>query len=392
MPRITRYVLFQLLATFIVSLVGISVVMVVSIMAKEGMQQGLGIEAALRLLPYAFPLALRFSVPATMLMATCSVFGHMSADNEVIAIKSLGITPRVILRPALALAFCMSLAMIWLNDVAVTWGADGMRRVFAESVEEVVFRLLRTQKSYTNKHFSINVTSVQGRKLIQPTLVLRTGGDTKTIVAREAELRTDLENRTLSILLTDCTIESTGIVIANPATFEGSIPLSKATRRERPERKTSELALASISDEAIYQETFIRSLEQQMAAEAAYQMILGDFEQLGGNRWNELHHRHDQATRRLTRLHLEPWRRFAEGFGCLFTVMVGAPLAIRMRTANVFTTFASCFFPVLCIYYPLLMWTVDRAKDGAMPPYSVWLGNVVLMLLGGWLMRGVLRY
>ena len=89
LPRITRYVLFQLLATFIVSLVGISVVMVVSIMAKEGLQQGLGIEAVLRLLPYAFPLALRFSVPATMLMATCSVFGRMSADNEVIAIKSL---------------------------------------------------------------------------------------------------------------------------------------------------------------------------------------------------------------------------------------------------------------------------------------------------------------
>ena len=72
--------------------------------------------------------------------------------------------------------------------------------------------------------------------------------------------------------------------------------------------------------------------------------------------------------------------------------MVGAPLSIRMRTTNFFTTFALCFFPVLCIYYPVLQWAVTQAKDGVVPPYTVWIGNGVLMVIGLLLTRRIIRY
>ena len=88
----------------------------------------------------------------------------------------------------------------------------------------------------------------------------------------------------------------------------------------------------------------------------------------------------------------EPWRRWANGFSCFFFVLVGAPLAIRWRSADVWTSFGICFLPILCVYYPLLAFSVDRAKCGVLPPYAVWLGNVVLLVLGGWLLRRVIRY
>lgn len=404
MSKIARYVLSQLTLTFTVTLLGMTFVLVFGIMVKEGMRQGLGLAAILRLLPYALPSALRFSVPASLLLAACSVYGRMAADNEVVASKSLGISPRVILFPALLLGVAVSMGMIWLNDVAITWGASGMQSVIAESVEEVVFRLLKTERSFRNGHIEIYVKQVRGRKLIEPRLKLR-GENNWVAHAREAELETDLQRQTLTILLTDCTVTSEGdnnrnrIGFADPGTYKQEIPLSWATKKDAREVRVSELGLSRISNEMVRQQAHIRAVEQQLGARAAFQMVTGDFAALGsstrhpdGLNWQTLHQRHRDSKSRLNRLRLEPWRRFAEGFSCLFIVIVGAPLAIRMRTNNFFTTFAMCFFPVLCIYYPILQWTVEQVKDGGLPPYSVWLGNLVLFFTGGWLTRAIVRY
>jgi lipopolysaccharide export system permease protein len=122
-------------------------------------------------------------------------------------------------------------------------------------------------------------------------------------------------------------------------------------------------------------------------------MMTGDFSQLADTPdWNRRREQIDGARARLHRLYLEPWRRWANGFSCFFFVLVGAPLAIHMKSANFFTTFAACFLPILLIYYPLLAFGVDRCKDGVMPPYTVWLGNLVLCLIGIWMTRRVIRY
>jgi lipopolysaccharide export system permease protein len=129
-----------------------------------------------------------------------------------------------------------------------------------------------------------------------------------------------------------------------------------------------------------------------MAAEAAFDMISGDFAGLADPHWKKRRDKVRIAGQRIHRLQTEPWRRWATGFSCFFFVMVGAPLAIRLRNSDLWTSFAICFLPILLVYYPLLALGVDRAKDGALPPYSVWLGNVILLLAGLWLMRKVNRY
>lgn len=374
-------------------------VLMFGVIVNEGRRQGLGLDSIFRLLPYAMPIALRFSVPASLLMSTCSVFGRMSADNEIVAAKSLGINPRTMLYPAFGVAVVLSIGMIWLNDISGSWGFAGMRTVVYESVEEVVFRKLKTERSFRNKYFSINVKRVEGRKLIEPRFEIR-GDEPIVVEARVAEMQTDLKAEQLKILLTDSTADQEGkIHIANAGTFPYIVPLSEATMKDRNDPSVSDLGLRMISKEAIAQQAKIRSIEQELAARAAFQMVMGDISQLNvgsnhadGATWKGLHRKYAKSKSRLNRLHLEPWRRCAEGFSCLFIVMVGAPLAIQMRTTNFFTTFAMCFFPVLCIYYPVLMWAVDRVKDGELPPYSVWLGNGLLLIIGILLTRKVVRY
>ena len=95
---------------------------------------------------------------------------------------------------------------------------------------------------------------------------------------------------------------------------------------------------------------------------------------------------------RLFRLQAEPWRRWANGFSTLCFVLVGAPLAILLKRADVMTTFGLLFIPILGAYYPLLMGCCDRAKAGAMPPYIIWVPNVLAAIIGVWLMKRVIRY
>jgi lipopolysaccharide export system permease protein len=129
-----------------------------------------------------------------------------------------------------------------------------------------------------------------------------------------------------------------------------------------------------------------------MATEVAYQMLTGDLASLTDPSWAGKVNRIHEAVGRIHRLETEPWRRWANGFSCLFFVMIGTPLAIRMRNADLWSSFAVCFLPILIIYYPLLALGVDRAKAGELPPYSVWLGNVILAVAGLWIMRKVMRY
>ena len=120
MKIITRYVLSELLQVFLVSLSALTLFMLVVGLVKEAQQQGLGLVQILLLVPYVLPEAMRFAVPGTMLFAVSSVFGRMSASNEVTALKAAGITPMALIWPAVMLALVVSFVSVWLNDVAVS--------------------------------------------------------------------------------------------------------------------------------------------------------------------------------------------------------------------------------------------------------------------------------
>ena len=396
MRRLTRYVLFELVAVFTITLTGITMLLILVGVAQKALSEGLGPGPILRMVPYVVPVALQVSVPATILLAACSVFGRMSADNEIVAIKSLGISPMAVISPALVLAFVVSLIAVWINDIAVSWGRTGIYRVVVESVEEVAYRMLRTQRAYNTRQFSINVKGVSGRRLIRPSILIRGGPNSPpvSINASEAELQTDTQENTLSIVLTNGTIDvGQRWSVAFPGTYERVIPLVDATRKGNNSDSPSLIELRRISAEAGRQREVTATAERQGATAAAFQMMTGQLPQLTDEAdWRRRRDAIEGARSRLHRLRLEPWRRWASGFSCFFFVLLGTPLAIQMRTSNFFTTFAACFLPILLVYYPLLMFAVDRSKDGAVPPYTVWLGNLVLAAAGAWMVRRVIRY
>ena len=394
MRTLSRHVLIELCKMFLVLLLAIIPLMIIQGLVRNAMQFALPPKQILLLVPYVLPDALRFAVPVTLLLAATSVYSRMAGTNEVVAVKSMGISPTAILWPAIVLAFLLSLATTWLNDVAVSWGRNGASRVIVEAVEDIVYGMLKAQGGYSSKGFDVTVKKVEGHVLKGATVsIKRRGAPQITITADTAELRSDYEKGTLKIIPRYGTIQAgeTNVSFFDDA-GELELPFYEASRAEGRSNHPSNIALSRIRTETVDQEERIESFRQELATRAAYEMLNGDFGLLTGPEWDTRYRDLKVMQARLHRLRTEPYRRWSTGFSCLFFVWVGAPLAIRLRNQDFLTSFFLCFAPILGVYYPALMWTIDGAKNGTFPPYAVWAGNLLLFAWGAWLLRRVIRY
>jgi lipopolysaccharide export system permease protein len=392
MRILTRYVLAELLKVFSLTLIGLTLLIFIVLIGKEAVDKGISLGPLARMAPYLLPQAMQFAVPGTMLLATTSVYGRMASYNEIVAIKSLGISPMVLVWPTLVLATLVSFVAVILNDVAVSWGRLGVQRVGLASLEEVAYGQLRVRRQFNVGNVNISVRDVVDRRLILPTLIVQSSGDRPpwTMSADEAVLRLYPEEGKLVVQFRNVDVE--GPINAYTDIFEYPIMLDELAGGGHSARSPSTYALAEIRPAVAEQEATVARVEQSMNAQAALALMSGDFDSLSRSAWQTHEPELDAARFRLHRLYTEPWRRWANGFSCLCFVMIGVPVAALLRYSEFIASFFSCFLPILVVYYPLLAVSVDQAKDGAFPPQSVWLGNILLALAGIWLIRRLNRY
>jgi lipopolysaccharide export system permease protein len=395
MRILTRYVLFDLIKVFIITLSGLSLLIFVVLIGKEAVDKGIGLGPLLRMAPYLLPQAMQFAVPGTMLLAVTYVYGRMSSYNEIVAIKSLGISSMAVIWPTFVLATLVSFGAVVLNDIAVSWGRLGVQRVFLASIEEVTYGQLRLKHAHNFGRANISVRHVDGHRLIEPTLIIQGSGSepAMTVSAAEAELRLLPEEGKIVLQLLDFEIDGEfKYKDPGPEPFTYEISLEELTGSTTKHRSPSTYALAEIAPAIREQEDLLARIDQSLVAQSAFGMLTGDFDSLSVATWG-VHEKDKQSAQfRLHRLHTEPWRRWASGFSCLCFVLIGVPVAVWLKQSEFIASFFICFLPILLAYYPLLMVSVDQAKDGTIPPQSVWLGNFLLSLVGVWLLRRVNRY
>lgn len=390
MNKLTRYILRELLQVFLLTLGGLTALIFVGLVGREAVKHGLGLGPLLRMTPYMLPEALQYTVPGTMLLATTSVFGRISSSNEIIAAKSLGISPWRLATPAFALAGIISVGAVAVNDLAVSWGRLGVQRIIMESAEEVIYGQLRLHRGYAKGGLQINVAKVVGKKLIKPRVTVheKDGEKPWTLESASAELRSSEDRQKLIVRFDGIHLEGP-LKWADASTIEREIDLSKLFGVSDGARSPSDYALSEIAAERVASNRRLAGLQQRESHERMLAMMTGDFERLSDESWGPIQARKGGDTYRLQRLAVEPHRRWSTGFSCLSFVLVGVPMAIWRQKGEFLASFFLCFLPILLVYYPLLVVSVDHAKDGDVPPVAVWLGNAVLAVWGLWMMRRV---
>lgn len=375
----------------------ISMTMVISVIfvGQQLIAEGINYLTIARLLPFIFLIALQYSVPATLLFAVCCVYGRISADNEIIALKSAGISPMRVFRPAWILGLLVSMPAVWLNDQAVSWARPGMEQVVLRSIEEILYPALRSQRSYTSeKGFSIYVEDVQDKWLIKPKIWMFSAdsGQLTTIYSERAKISVDMESDRLIIELVDSYVD---INHDKQAKINGSeiieLPLTKASKAGSSATSPSNYSMAEIPNELNELGKLNDRRREQLAAQFSLALGSGRYSSLEEPVVHMLKHEIHSTEYRMARLKTEPSRRWSLGFSCLAFVWMGVPMAILIKSADYWWSFGLCFIPILLVYYPLFGLALDMSKKGTWPAYSLWLGNIVLAIIGTWLMRKIVR-
>lgn len=393
MNLITRYVIGELSKIFLLSVFTMTLLMVMVFLVQEAWQESLTPETILELIPYTIPTALCFAIPGTVLFSVCIVYGRMSGTNEIVAIKSLGISPNKVIFPGLAIAVVLSLFTVYVNDLAVSWGRTGIYRVILNSSSKTIYSVLNSHGSFNKGPLSIWVDGVSGDTLIRPHIERHDENQNNRIVIRaeRAKIRVDAERNALVFRLENGWIEQGDDLRLYIDKKDIDLPLGDVTKKTGSGRSPSNLPLREMKTELTLQNQRVDEQQKKLAINAAFQMVGGDVIGITQPNWNSAIHELDQRVYRKHRLETEPWRRWANGFSCLCFIIVGAPLAIYMRKSDFWTIFGVCFIPILLAYYPLLMFGVEKSKSGDLPPFCVWTGNLVMVGVGLWLIRKVCR-
>ena len=388
LPRlITRYLLWELAKVFLVSSFAFVGLMLVFGIVDEASDRGIGPDIVIQLIPYIIPKALMFAMPATCLFSICVVFGRMAADNELIAIQAMGLHKSVVVVPALLMAFLLSIFAVWVNDVSFAWSYWGIERVVLKSTDQIIYSTLRNEGRIRSEKFSIEVEGVEDRRLIRPIIIINESNSKQIrLVAEEAELAAKPDTHELVL-----TLKRGSAIFENRADYLFPdevipIPLKSPEEIAKATGNPSHLYLRQIGQAIEKQIADLEKLKQENAIRACSQMVTGDLVGLTNADWKIRSDELSEAEARLSRLHVVPHRRWANGFSCLAFAIIGIPVALRMKTSNHAATFGICFLPILLIYYPLFMLGLDGAKMGSLPPWGAWLGDFTCMTIGAFLL------
>lgn len=123
LPLLDRWLLNELIGPLLFGIAAFTAVSlsvgVVFELVRRVAESGLPLTAALQVLLLRLPGFLVLSFPMATLMATLLAFSRLSGSSELTALRSVGVSTRRMVMPALALALCMSVLTFVFNDVIV---------------------------------------------------------------------------------------------------------------------------------------------------------------------------------------------------------------------------------------------------------------------------------
>ncbi len=391
-----RMIFFELARVFVLSLVGITGIMVMAGIVAEATQQGLSPTQILAAIPLLIPSFLPYTIPATTLFASCVVYGRLANDNEILAIKAAGIHLRLVIGPAVVLGLLMSGATMGLYYQLIPYTHYLLRTNFLNDAEEFMYATLKKDRVLKrwDLPYCIWVRQVQGRRLEDAIFKRRDRPGHYDVVAsaREAELHVDLANKQVLVHMLHCYVlgeNGTGFGYVKDRIW--SVPLPPdfgAARQMRPR--------AMGVPELLYRRLELQDDMTNRAAEIALSIARKsmsnppyDLDKHIANLKSAQQQRRYDLWALETELHMRP----ALSFGCLFFVLVGCPVGIWFSKSDYLSAFITCFLPIVFVYYPLLLCTTNFAKQGKAPAYlALWASNALMGLIALILFRRLLKH
>lgn len=383
-----RYVLFGVIKIFLSALFILTIGLMFFLIVQTSIKSGVPFSLAFKLTPYLIPEIFSMALPAAALLATTVFFARMGGNNEIIALKSLGVPPWRVLAPVWIFMAIVSVFGIWFNDLSTSWTRMQIKHVLLEGFEKTLLNQLRTEKRFVTPtgQYEIKVSDVaEDGVLINPEFSGKIGGVNGVAESAKIEVEFNVENPIVHIRLNNAEVETNQAKGFIPVSYDFSIPLNEVFRtktRVDPPAKEIKKALNNLE---IEHKAFHRSL----VSKAMFSFLSGNLDGTANDEWKNRTIVEKGYERQQNRYKLTIPRICAAGFSCFFFVWVGAPYAILIKKADFTFAFFTSFLPITAIYYALFTFGLQSVKSGALPPIATWLGNVALGVIGILLLKKI---
>jgi len=415
-PRISmrilqRYVLNDLLRVFGLSIFVLTVLLVVMGVAGGSCQTRAGGDADLQITPWIIPSLLPYTIPATLLLTVCIVYGRMAGDTRSGRSRAAGINVFAVLGPSFVMGAVLSLGTFILTDQFIPLGRARIERIVTLAMEDIFLEVLRANNTYNDAAhgISIHVTRVEDRAQSgQPGGAqastgsrIRPQADRPDLPLPAAERRVRHDHSpggdgAVRYERAAGTAGSAGWALRTPGgnnfdfdREDQAFPMPaqndtlKAPRNMTIDSLRRELVgLVRERDEALHRQVIKTVLA----------LSEGNFERFSASEFQQVEFKESLRAERHQKLRTEIHGRVALSCSCFFFVLIGSPIAIIWGKRQFLTNFALCFTPILLGYYPIVLLTMNLCRDGVVEPaWGMWVGNAGLLATAVVVLRRVFR-
>jgi lipopolysaccharide export system permease protein len=395
-----RYVIGEVVRAFLMALLTMTIIFVLFMVMAEATKMGLSPRDILSLVPFIIPSTLPYTIPVSMLFAVTVVYGRLASDNEIIAVKTAGLSAWSVLLPTIFLGAALTAGLYFTCNIAIPRATHQARMVIFQNLEEMFYKLLKKDREFNNPGwpFLIKVQDVEDKTMIEATFLRRSKGGPSPfdmfVRARKAKINFDTDRGVARVYLDGAEISSGGkaddIVLVNDQYFDMDLP---EKGNNAFDKRIQEWTTPELEREQVKYRRLIAQERKRQAIDASFGFAAGRVQAVNwagvGNAFRE----YNFWSHKLDEFETEKQLRTAQSFGTLLFVILGAPVGILFAKRDFLSAFISCFVPIILLYYPLMLLGVNVGKEGVVNPVlALWVGNVVLAVLAGFVMPPVIRH
>jgi len=348
-----RFILKELSGPFFFGMVAFTIILVAgSLLFKIAdlvIQRGVSVGVVIRLFLYYLPRLVSFTIPMSCLLAALLGFGKMSANSEIVALKSAGLSFGRIVRPVIAASVIISIAAFFVNETVVPLSERAAANVMAYEVFREAPPVLK------EKVFFKEESHGELKRVIYINQMAIASGDMKEIVVQEFEKGSLVR----IISAKSGTWHDGAWWIEDGKVFEikesGEVSLLFKFDRQALALDLNPAQIARASDDP-----------DQMSMRELYGMI----------RLNEKRGMDTGKLRMI--LHL----RVSVPFACIVLALVGAAMGSRpQRTGSGVGLGISVI--IVFVYYVVMSFTQSLGEAGYLPPLvAAWIANALFLAIG----------
>lgn len=350
-----RFILRELMAPFFFGIMAFSVILVAGSLlfriADLVIQRGVSIGIVMRLFLYYLPRIVAMTIPMSCLLAALLGFGKLSANSELVALKSAGLSFQRIVRPVVVISLFISIFAFMINESLVPMSERAAANVMAYEVFK------ESPPVFKEKVFLREGSDGALKRVIYINkLELRTGRMSDIVIE-------EFENSRLVRLIAARSGEwiNGSWWIKDGDVYEIVTETGKVGRLFKFDRQALTLNLNPADMRSSSDDPDLMTITELYRAIKTNETLGGD----NGKLWMIFNMRISV-----------PW-------ACVVLALVGAAFGSRPQRTNSSVGLGVSVI-IVFVYYVILSFAQSLGEAGYMPPLiAAWLANVIFLAIGG---------